>query len=69
MTAYNLYNDTQLYTAYTSMVYTLTNGGKLFDSHGEYVTYVGLDGCAAMLVCDDDAAYGVGMTGDEIKWA
>lgn len=69
MTAYNLYNDTQLYTAYTSMVYTPTNGGKLFDSNGEYVTYVGLDGCAAMLVCDDDAAYGVGMTGDEIKWA
>ena len=63
--AYTGYNDTWLYTQYTSYV---ANPGDtdatdlLFDPLAD-------DGCAAMFTCDNNDAYSVGMLGSQIKAA
>lgn len=63
--AYTGYNDTWLYTAYTSY---LADPG---DADGVNLLFDPLadDGCAAMFTCDNNAAYAVGMLGSQIKAA
>ena len=63
--AYTGYNDTWLYTQYTS--YLADPGDTdsmdlLFDPLSEYA-------CAAMFTCDNNDAYSVGMLGSQIKAA
>ena len=63
--AYTGYNDTWLYTQYTS--YAANPGDTdatdlLFDPLAD-------DGCAAMFTCDNNDAYSVGMLGSQIKAA
>ena len=59
--AYHKYNDTWLYTDKTS--YTADSANYFWGAGGFN------DGCTAIFVCDNDAAYAVGMTGAQIKAA
>ena len=63
--AYTGYNDTFLYTQYTSYV---ANPGDI-DATNLLWDPLADDGCAAMFTCDNDDAYSVGMLGSQIKAA
>ena len=63
--AYTGYNDTWLYTQYTSYLADPDNTDGMdimFDPLSDY-------GCAAMFTCDNNDAYSVGMLGSQIKAA
>ncbi|CAD6588412.1 MAG: hypothetical protein ASARMPRED_003556 [Alectoria sarmentosa] len=62
--AYAQYNDTYLYTAYTS--YILPSGGN---SGNDTLSPSADEGCAAIFTCNSYADYAVGMTGAQIKAA
>lgn len=61
--AYNGYNDTWLYTGYTSYI---GDPGDT-DAVNFFFAPYAHDGCAAIFMCDNDNAYAVGMLGSQIK--
>ena len=63
--AYTGYKDDFLYTARTSYPATAGDAGEL----NFFFPEVANNGCAAIFTCDNDEAFGVGMTGAQIKAA
>ena len=65
--AYTLYNDTWLYTQYTS--YIADPGDNMNDDGVDLFFPDAEDACAAMFTCDNYDAYSIGMLGSQIKAA